>query len=530
MESQVPDPVPSIMRWRFKQLKKLLKETVTMTPNNGQATVRPGQRIIVDLPFNSTVDLSTFTWFFKGQTTHLGAAVTGTEIVAAAGNLAIQFCGSRFFPRNSSSVIQSMQIKINGGIKVDIPDYNFVYNMLYDYTQGADALKRRSVGGENADPSNKQYIVGSDIIERRGYSVARFDTADDSNNDVLRDRQEYCVRSWLSLLGGNASTNVIDTQMLGIVTIELVLAPAAILMQGTRNQGQAVVDIATSSIYRTEVNRPVLTAATAAITAAIVEEAASYSLSDLQFRIVRYLMPPEFYQSLSNTLGSGGVYKLWFPNYSVYTGNPVLATNKNCTTSFSISTKSLDYVIGTFRLPNYDVEGPVLNTRLAPLASLEYGATFGTADNQIDAGLRRVFNQSKYFAHNGDSIKTTQWKVGNTPYESQDLKEQFNSLMQHFNIHQDTLSGMYPGINSLGAFREHSYASIVSLNIPGESEMYTVSGLDTEQTPATIEWKVVAEAFTANNITTAVNCTPYLIAAYNSHIEIKAGRVVSLIP
>jgi hypothetical protein len=41
-----------------------------------------------------------------------------------------------------------MQIKINGGIKVDIPDYNFVYNMLYDYTQGADALKRRSVGGE----------------------------------------------------------------------------------------------------------------------------------------------------------------------------------------------------------------------------------------------------------------------------------------------------------------------------------------------------------------------------------------------
>jgi hypothetical protein len=241
-------------------------------------------------------------------------------------------------------------------------------------------------------------------------------------------------------------------------------------------------------------------------------------------------MPPEFYQSLSNTLGSGGVYKLWFPNYSVYTGNAVLATNKSCTTSFSISTKSLDYVIGTFRIPNYDVAGPVLNTRLSPLAALEYGSTFGTAENQISAGLRRVYNQSKYFAHNGDSIKTTQWKIGNTPYEAQDLKEQFNSLMQHFNIHQDTLSGMYPGINSIGAFREHSYASIVSLNIPGESDMYTVSGLDTEQTPATIEWKVVGEAFAANDITTADHSTPYLIAAYNNHLEIKAGRVVSLIP
>ncbi len=26
------DPIPTIMKWRFKQLKKLVKETVTMTP------------------------------------------------------------------------------------------------------------------------------------------------------------------------------------------------------------------------------------------------------------------------------------------------------------------------------------------------------------------------------------------------------------------------------------------------------------------------------------------------------------------
>ena len=61
--------------------------------------------------------------------------------------------------------------------------------------------------------------------------------------------------------------------------------------------------------------------------------------------------------------------------------------------------------------------------------------------------------------------------------------------------------------------------------------MYTVSGLDTEQTPATIEWKVVGEPYTATDITPAnLLATPYLIAAYNSCLEIKAGRVVSLIP
>jgi hypothetical protein len=247
-------------------------------------------------------------------------------------------------------------------------------------------------------------------------------------------------------------------------------------------------------------------------------------------------MPNEFYSSLSmqfNALASGKVYKLWFPNYSVYTGNAVPAINKRSTTSFSISTKSLDYVIGTFRLPNYDTNDKPLNTIFSTVTALQVGSTIATAESQINAGCRRVYNQSKYFAHNGDSIKTTQWRVGNTPYEPQTLKEQFNSLLQHFNIHQDTLSGMHPCINSLGAFREHSYASICSLNIPGETEMYTISGLDTEQTPATIEWKVDSEPFTvsARTLTQAnQSCTPYLIAAYNSHLEIKAGRIISLIP
>ncbi len=85
--------------------------------------------------------------------------------------------------------------------------------------------------------------------------------------------------------------------MLGIVTIELVLAPASILMQGQKNENQAAVTISNALIYRSEVNRTNIGAATAAITAAIPEEPASYSLSDLQFRIVRYLMPPEFYSS-----------------------------------------------------------------------------------------------------------------------------------------------------------------------------------------------------------------------------------------
>ncbi len=74
------------------------------------------------------------------------------------------------------------------------------------------------------------YITADGIRERRGYSIALFDAAATGVNDniLARDKGRYCVRSWLSMFGGNASTQVVETQMLGTVTVEIQLAPASI--------------------------------------------------------------------------------------------------------------------------------------------------------------------------------------------------------------------------------------------------------------------------------------------------------------
>jgi hypothetical protein len=523
--------IPDAMQWTIKRLKVLQKETISMTPNK-TTDVKPGQTIIVDLPYNSKVDLSSFSMFFDGQTNHNGASVaTGP----------VGYVQTRFFPRNTASLIQKFTVKINGGIKIDIPDYNFLYNLLHDYTQGGDALLRRQAGGENADPSNKLYLLAGDIQERRGYSCAPFDPAAGAtkllDNVLARDKGRYCIRSWLSLFGGNASTQVIDTQMLGTVTIEIQLAPANILMLGV-NPVASPVTVAENTPSKNEVGRAVIGADIAARAAATAAEALDYTLTNIEFRCVRYHMGPEFDSVIANLLGSGHKYKLYFPNYTVQSGRPVSSDNKATTERFSISTNSLDYVIGTFRLPNYDTVGQPLNTIISNTESLEEGQTVATAESQINAGLRRVYNQSRYFAHNGDSIVTTKWRIGNNSFEPQSLAEQYNSLLQHFNINQDTTSGMYPGINSLGAFREHSYASICSLNFPEKGPIYTISGVDTEQTPASIEFTVTSERFIptggltgnfelVNNTTT---CLPYLICAYNSYLEIGGGRIVNLIP
>ena len=517
------DGIPLAMQWQIKRLKVLQKETVPMTPNKS-TDVRPGQTIIVDLPYNSKVDLSTFAFFFDGSTTHNGSSgVNGPN----------GYAQTRFFPRNSASVIQKFTVKINGGIKIDIPDYNFLYNLLHDYTQGGDALGRRQAGGENSDPSNKLYLTAGDIIERRGYSIAPV-----ANETLLRDKSRYCVRSWLSLFGGNASTQVVDTQMLGTVTIEIQIAPANILMLGAANVAGGVT-AAANTASKTEVGRTAIAADIGARAGALAAETADFTLTNIEFRCVRYHMSPEFDLIIANLLKSGKKYKLYFPNYTVQSGRPVPANNKATTERFSISTNSLDYVIGTFRLPNYDTIGQPLNTIFSSQNSLEEGQTIATVESQINAGLRRCYNQSRYFAHNGDSIVTTKWRIGNNSFEPQTLEEQYSSLLQHFNINQDTTSGIYPGINSLGAFREHSYASICSLNFPEKGEPYCISGLDTEQTPASIEWVVTSSTFTPTVgggltgnylLTDATNCLPYLICAYNSYLEIGDGRIVNLIP
>jgi hypothetical protein len=91
--------IPAAMQWEIKRIKVLQKETISMTPNKTQ-DVKPGQTIIVDLPYNSKCDLGSFSWFYDGSTAHNGSP-----------NGYADYVQTRFFPRNSASVIQKFPRK-----------------------------------------------------------------------------------------------------------------------------------------------------------------------------------------------------------------------------------------------------------------------------------------------------------------------------------------------------------------------------------------------------------------------------------
>ena len=505
-----PMELPTRMQYRFREINKILKQTVYLVPNNGQADVNAGDTIIVELPQNSVVDFSTFVMDYTGATTHNGKLAAG----------GVGYVQTRFFPRNTASIIEQLDVEINGQTRFTLNNYGFVYNTLFDLTAAQDSLNRRKVG-ENADPSSKYTVDGDNIVsERRGYSVAVAGT------DAAKDKENYVIRSWLGLL--NPSTSILDTNILGSVVIKIRLAPPSCLILGEPVDG----DVTIKSVAQSETNIAIAAAAGEAV--AVTALTANYTLSNVKFTIVRYDLPSEFYQLEASKLASGAVFKIWFPNYSVQSCGSVLAINKTGVNRTSISCRSLDWVMGTFRLPNYTTIQEPLNTLgAAPVSMGQIGATRYTFDSQVRGGFRRLFNNSRYFARNGSSITDCSWRVGMSEYPKRNLMQQFEGVLQHFNIQNDQGSGgMYPGIQSIHHFRDTFYCDILSLNCNQSESDYVISGLNTQETPLQITWNVNATASPVIDTllpSLTDQCTPYLICGYTSCLEVRGGRQITVI-
>ncbi len=101
------------------------------------------------------------------------------------------------------------------------------------------------------------------------------------------------------------------------------------------------------------------------------------------------------------------------------------------------------------------------------------------------------FNQSKYFVRNGTSLKQCRWGIGNVYFNYETIPEQFSNVLRAFNTQNDTLGGFHEGLTSLAAFQETYYAHILTLNVPGENDCFTISGLDASTLPTQVSWEYV---------------------------------------
>jgi hypothetical protein len=131
----VPKALPQGLLYRYKKLSNISRQNMKFPPNNGKGEVWAGQKIIVTLPQNVLIDLSTFTIDFKGYTQHNRS----NGVLGPTG-----YCQSRFSPRNTQSLIKTLEIKIGGQTRQLINNYGYIYNILNDFTTGTDAANKKS--------------------------------------------------------------------------------------------------------------------------------------------------------------------------------------------------------------------------------------------------------------------------------------------------------------------------------------------------------------------------------------------------
>jgi hypothetical protein len=212
----IPPSIPQGMLYRVKSLAGISKQTLKLVPLSGQTQVSSGGKIIVALPASSLVDLSTFEMNFKGYTQHGGNGSTWATTAGTATNIS-NFVNKRYFPRNITSLIENLEVKINGQSRQNINQYGYIYNILSDYMSGHDATAKNRCG-QNSDPSNKTTYNNGQLQRYAGFPVGCTSQGVDNS---FRDEDSYTIRQWLGILGGNASTSIIDTSLYGEVTIEI---------------------------------------------------------------------------------------------------------------------------------------------------------------------------------------------------------------------------------------------------------------------------------------------------------------------
>ncbi len=162
-----------------------------------------------------------------------------------------------------------METKINGQSRQNINQYGYIYNIYHDFTCGHDAVAKNRIGC-NSDPSLKSIWRDGQVARYAGYPLGN---TSDTTSRSFADQDNYTIRQWLGILGGNTSTSIIDTSLYGDITIEITLAPSDVLMLSPATPALTTYAAATNN----EIGISTVAGTTAAATAS---QGTGYTLFD----------------------------------------------------------------------------------------------------------------------------------------------------------------------------------------------------------------------------------------------------------
>lgn len=441
---------PNNMKYALNSLSGFTRQRVKIPLQ--YVSARGGDILTIRLPSSgSMIDLSTLTFAYNLST-----------YGSAGGGLSNGFV---FPPRHSASLIQRLDISINGQSIQSITDYNVLWNMIAKY-QIEDARPRQSVLEWNGN------LIGYTQPSSGHAFMGDYSTTTPSASTGC----PQCIKMWLGWLNSN---KIYDPNVIGEVQIQITLAPNTCL----------AVNKFTDATY-------------------------IMNNMSLQFDCVN-LDSPLYYEAMRRQLEQGSL-KYAFKNYIAFQG-AATTLGSTPTNTFNVSTQSLDYLHGTlintafntsagnaFSLSN--ASSAYFNNGIGDLTGHEItGASWQIGTVTVPAFSP---NLSEVWSHHCDSLQIAQDTIGQIQFRTDPVP-----------VTEDKVTNL----DVFNTYQRYNFMYSVRL-CHGERSPSgpLLSGLNTAGTNTQILYRVTGNGTTATFY-------PYVFAETTAVMSIGQGRQISLV-
>jgi hypothetical protein len=398
---------------------------------------------------NTVVDLKTLNFNFTFTAVPLGIGTTNVQ--------------NRYFPRLSSSIINSLSVYINGVLIENIQNYNQLFCLLYDAQSTSTTSSIRYQ--ENNDPSFVSSVADSGAITNT--IQGKSDTA------TIDTSKKFTVRSWLGFLG-SCNTAIIDISKIGEVVLEFNLAQNNILWKGNVPTGTVV---STNTGY---------------------SATPDYSIKDYFITINRIAFGDNLYSSFVDNLISTGRYKLTYLTY-LSGRSSVLTKGSSMSMSMSVNADTMTKVIATALTNDYTTESFIQNGSDATARALTLAERLTKVNT---TNYEDNFNNSIYFKKDFVSLKSSQLTVNGvpqTPYALA-LEDIYNENLNILGSDSDLKACGHPGAYSLASWSKFYAYHLTSFSHRVASKEDIISGYDSKNSSISIKWDVAYETTASGSV------------------------------
>ena len=426
--------------FQMKQYKNLTKSTIEILPSSGQTAYGPGSKLTFTLPYASLISLEDLALHFDFE----GIApqhTDGTDVVRVIA------------PKDVASLIAEVDIRVNGQTIQHLTSYGDIVNLLNIFEDAKTA---------------KKVLQGCDVNVMKKKTFPDNGTFGNANDRELapatqdNNKHKYVINHWYGLLGARGkevSSNFIDTNMLGEMTISFVFAKGNVCFFGESTE---------ASVKASTVPANAITSAQIA-TAKTNPTRGSFNINNPKMSMVRYNLPQSYSEALRSNLSSGAKYQIAFNHYEIHSQE---AGKSDGSIRWNENSRDIKGLIAYFTSSTRD------NTTIA-----------STYDDAVKT--------SKYFKYDNPIHKSSHFQIGSVlmPQNALDSTDCFLDLTRAVAGVRGNNTEFYSEIKTVEDFVSSYFMNYLSLEMSEGMTMEAnagkklLSGLSSEQLPISCSYK-----------------------------------------